>query len=324
MGTVAIVRFLGEHERYAYTTSMSNTIKMVVFFGAVFDIFNDGDLEFPSGNQIKIGNTLKTAIDPSLLSNLNSDTFDMPEYSNALYVNCPDETMHDWMLIDGIFLDQEAYVNWRDNLMEKGMPPRSSQEIAEDKRIAEEDRLRAEAEAKRLETEKKWQEAEAIRRANLRPKKTGKIAIARIHDLDNYSVTVIELDVNNTTVKDIRKLITKVNGAEAGGRPLASTNYFTAQGLRDFTNKNKGNLSIRITTRHQLASVVMDKGYGQPKVRVPSNSRSTLEDNLRLADIKGEVIVYFYNGIPKNPFSFKDFLLNDIGATILGELGNYL
>lgn len=105
---------------------------------------------------------------------------------------------------------------------------------------------------------------------------------------------------------------------------MASTNYFTAQGLKDLTKKNKGNYSRSVTTRHQLASVVMDKGYGQPKVRVPSNTRSTLTDNIRLADMKGEVVVYFYNGIPSVPFSWKDFLIGDILASLIGEAGNYV
>lgn len=241
MSTVAAVAFLGKYGRYKYASTMSNTIKNVVFFGELVgikdragNVFNalqvnininftlDFDkapktgIDFLLGNYI-FGNTPETAIDPSLLSNLNSQTFEMPMMCNALFVNCPDETARGWMLIDGVFLDQEAYVNWRDNLMEKGFPPRSPEELAEDKRIAEEDRLRAEAEAKLLDAEKKFQEAEAVRLANLRPKKMGKIAIARIHDLDNYCVALIELDVNNTTVKDIRRLITKANGVEAGG-----------------------------------------------------------------------------------------------------------
>lgn len=322
MSTVAAVAFLDQYGRYKYASTMSNTIKDVVFFGELVgfkdrasNVFNtlqvsltfDFDKEPKPGIDILLekynfGNTPETAIDPSLLSNLNSQTFEMPMGCNALFVNCPDETTYGWLLIDGVFLDQEAYVNWRDNLMEKGFPPRSPEELAEDKRIAEEDR----------------------RLANLRPKKMGKIAIARVRDLDNYCVALIELDVNNTTVKDIRRLITKANGVEAGERPLASTNYFTAQGLKDLADKYKGNYSMTVTIRHQLASVVMNKGYGQPKVRVPSDTRSTLADNVRLADMKGEVIVYFYNGIPSTPFSWKDFLIGELFAALLGESGNYL
>jgi hypothetical protein len=330
MSAVAAVVFLSEHGRYAYASTMSNTIKNVVFFGQVVGVKDRGSNVFnPTGidgllKRLDFGNTPETAIDPSLLSNLNSQTFEMPMMCHALFVNCPDEATRGWMLIDGVFLDQEAYVNWRDNLMEKGFPPRSPEELAEDKRIAEEDRRRVEAEAKLLEAEQKFQEAEAIRLANLRPKKMGKIAIARVYDLDNYCVALIELDLNNTTVKDIRRLIAKANGVEAGGRPLASTNYFTAQGLKDLTDKNKGKYSMTVTVRHQLASVVMDKGFGQPQVRVPSNTRSTLADNVRLADMKGEVMVYFYNGIPSSAFSWKDFLIGELFATLLGEGGNYL
>lgn len=311
MSTVAAVAFLDQYSRYKYASTMSNTIKDVVFFGEIVGVKDRASNVFYEPTtwinflleDYNFGNTPETAIDPSLLSNLNSQTFEMPMGCNALFVNCPDEATYGrWLLIDGVFLDQEAYVNWRDNLMEKGFPPRSPEELAEDKRIAEEDR----------------------RLANLRPKKMGKIAIARVRDLDNYCVALIELDVNNTTVKDIRRLITKANGVEAGERPLASTNYFTAQGLKDLADKYKGNYSMTVTIRHQLASVVMDKGYGQPKVRVPSDTRSTLADNVRLADMKGEVMVYFYNGIPSTPFSWKDFLIGELFAALLGESGNYL
>lgn len=275
-------------------------------------------------NKTISGNTPETAIDPWLLSNANAQGFEMPDGCNSLYVNCPDETEAGWLLIDGVFLDGDAFINWRDNLMEKGAPPRSSQELAEDKRIAEEDRLRTEAQAKQLEKENKIREAEAVRLANLRPEKKGEIALARIIDLDNYSVALMELDINNTTVKDLRRLISKVHGSAAGERPLASTNYYTAKGLSDLTKKNIGKISENITTRHLLASVVTDEGYGQPKMRVPSNTRSTLEDNVRLADMKGEVVVYFYNSMPRSPLKFEDVFVSELGIKLLAGVGRFL
>lgn len=293
MSKVALIKFLPKsHSRYGYVSpdfsDSSRALLTPAIFGEVLSIYN-GDPEYESSdgaefffdlkkslNIYKSLNTFGTSVSPEEVS--------LPDKSNtyALFVKCPDEAKKGWMFIDHIYTDPEEYVHWIDTLLKKGLPPRTPEEI-------EHDRLKA------IEDE---------RIANLRPVEMGDIALIRIMDMSNFSSVILHLDINNTKVKDMRTLAVKVFGGKAADIPMASTNAFTPDKITELTKKSKEHSPTRHDSINRFKSVLDGKkhGYG-PAVGVPPETRSTLADNVRLADMKGQVIVYWYNGITKTSFA---------------------
>jgi len=237
MSKLAYIQFLNKYERYERAKKITDNFSSISIFGkitvteTVFPILDQEiiiDFIRDKISDAIFMNTLETAEDnTSLLQqgylekkyNItinNDDKAPPPLITYILFINVPDETNDYWLLLDGILIDPNAYDYWRKNLMENGLPPRTSEEIEADRLREIEDQRQADlkaAEEKRLADQIKEQaereaakaKAEAERIANLRPKKMGRVAVVRLHDSLNFEVAVFTLDINNTRVIDMKK-----------------------------------------------------------------------------------------------------------------------
>ncbi|MEN5046719.1 hypothetical protein [Pseudomonas koreensis] len=249
---------------------------------------------------------------------------------HIVFINTPDETDDSWLLLDGVLVDFNAYNFWLTNLMENGLPPRTREEIEADRLREIEDQRQADlkaAEEKRLADQIKEQaereaakaKAEAERIANLRPKKMGRVAVVRLHDSLNFEVAVFKLDINNTRVIDMKKMLASRLKIQPSAVYLSSTNAFWPDQVVNLHEKSKTNIPLMIDTANRFMSVLDGEKHGKgPAVGVPPNQRSTLADNVRLADMKGSVMVYLHNAIPRTPFNLVEFLTDVTIDIVLG------
>jgi len=154
--------------------------------------------------------------------------------------------------------------------------------------------------------EDRLRKIEDERIANLRPPKMGKIAIVRLYDtFINFQAVTLNLDLNNTTIKQLRSALSKKLGVQPKDTPMASTNAFSPDEVMTRTRNSRSNVPLAFDSANRFTSVLDGKKHGQsPAVGVAPDQRSTLTDDLRLADIKGRVIVYIHpNPLPRTTFA---------------------
>lgn len=316
MSKIVAVRLLWGHTRYSATPKeslISNTANSsdylynLKLFGSVVYI-NESDDPSISSIYEKV-NTPETAIDPIELIE-HSDTLLTPFGENYIYKNvrdpngaviymkCPYTTDISSFLIDDKFTDPAEFLNWADDLSTRGLPPRTPEEV-------ESDRLR-EIEEKRL--------------ADLRPPLRGSIVLVQIIDSINFNLNVVTLDLANTKVRQIRSVIAKTLKLSAFGNELASTNHFSIDKAKELAIEARKNMPTRHYAVNMFRSVMTGKKYGSgPAVGVDPNSRSTLSDNMRLSEIKGNVVVYYYNGVLRESFAsqFKEMAIDALIDIVL-------
>lgn len=309
MSKIADVKPVTSYERYAYSKNISfKSVNIESFFVILgFRELNSGRSKeyYAFIKRQFVLNTPETADELSIL--LNPDLLkekyistvpldlgpevimDVGDY--RMFIRVPDYAEIGWLILDGVLIDPNEYKNWMADLMEKGLPPRSQEEI-------EQERL------KKIEDE---------RIANLRPVKNGKVAVVRLYDTINYNVVVLTLDLNNTTVKQLRQAIAGALGAPPAGVPMASTNAFTIDQILDRVKSRGINSAVNFDSNNRFRSVLTGRKHGQnPPVGVDPSQRSTISDGQRLADIKGNVIVYAHvHNFPKETFLSK---LKEIGV----------
>ncbi|WP_445178772.1 hypothetical protein [Pseudomonas sp. McL0111] len=306
MSQLAYMTLLEGLERYSHATNTTNDFSKISIFGEITllpPVSSDEKKEalglILQANNLTPINTPETAEDPISLSNANylKKKYNITNYADTqriLFITIPDEVTDSWLILDGVLVDPAAYKYWLKNLMEKGLSPRSPEELEADRKQEHEDKRLADL-----------KEAEAERLKYLRPKKIEKIAVVRMHDtFINFQAAIFTLDTNNTTVKQLRSALTNQLGAQPQGTPMASTNAFTPDELIKRVNDSKKNTSLAFDSANRFTSVLDGKKHGQnPAVGVQPDQRSTLTDNVRLADIKGRVIVYIHPyPIPRTSF----------------------
>lgn len=298
MSKVAAVTLLWGEARYsatskesliAGTANTSDYLFNLTLFGRVAYI-NESDDPFLSSIYEKI-NTPETAIDPSYLMENYKTLFSAYTedyiYKNAkdtnavIYMKCPYTTDSSCFLVDDRFTDPAEFLNWADNLSKYGLPPRTREEIERDR-----------AEEKRL--------------AELRPPQQGSIALVHIVNSDTFELSIITLDLANTKVSQIRTALSKAFKLPGASSGLVSTNHFSVDQVKELAVAASKDAPTRHYAVNMFMSVVDGKKYGsEPAVGVPPNSRSTLSDNMRLSDMKGNVVVYYYNETLKESLGNK-------------------
>ena len=348
MSKLAYVEFLGKHSRYEFAKKITDKLSNISLFGKIKVLEDNFSLQHQEELLEKIieeiffpifMNTPETAEDHTLLSqqgylekkyNITINEDDEVYGTHLFFINIPDETDDSWLLLDGVLVDLNAYDYWLKNLMENGLPPRTSEEIEADRLRELEDQRQADlkaAEEKRLADQIKEQaereaakaKAEAERIANLRPKKMGRVAVVRLHDSLNFEVAVFKLDINNTRVIDMKKMLASRLKIQPSAVYLSSTNAFWPDQVVNLHEKSKTNIPLMIDTANRFMSVLDGEKHGTgPAVGVPPNQRSTLADNVRLADMKGSVMVYLHNAIPRTPFNLVKFLTDVTIDIVLG------
>jgi len=192
-----------------------------------------------------------------------------PQYE---WVTCPDYVETHWHFIRGIFCSDTEAAYWYLNLRPINLPPRTYEEL-------------------QLENTKNIPLQDYI-------------VVARVHDMNNFSARKFYLDINNTRVGQMREIISNslgTPGYEIG--VLACTNYWSPETVM---NRYKGkNSSIYYESVNIFCSVLDGKKKGQnPPVGVSASQRQVLTDNnTRLSDMNGRVIVFYQNSIPRTPWS---------------------
>ncbi|MHC8409033.1 hypothetical protein ACYZTR_02390 [Pseudomonas sp. Hz4] len=203
-----------------------------------------------------------------------TEVFDI-NANSIIIVNCPDKVQKNWFLLDGSFLSPQAFAYWNQNLLPKGLPPRSAEEL------------------------------EADRIASLYPEQVETLAVVRMSDtFSNFQVATFALDINNTTVEQLRSALTPKLGAQPKNTPMASTDAFTPDEVVKRFRDSWKNTAVAFDSINRFCSVLDGKKRGQnPPVGVAGNHRLTLTDDLRLAQVLGRVIVYVHpQPIPRESF----------------------
>lgn len=323
MNKIAAVHLVWGTNRYSATTSESiiadtaNTSEYLThlkLFGEV--LFIAGEEEPFYSSLFQEVNTPETALDPSyLIENYTtlfldySDTYILQNATDRnsaiIYMNCPYTTNNTCFLTDDKFTENTEFYNWAKTATQYSQLPRTPEEV-------ESDRIREEEEEKRRLTE-------------VRPEQQGSIALVQIMDSIQFQVQIITLDLANTRVRDVQRYLAKIHKLTWYDGGLFSTNELSIDRVKKYFQDSRNNMAncmvIREEAINMFMSVVHNQKYGsKKKVGVDGNNREHITSSQRLADIKGNVIVYYHNGLSRESTisQFGEIFLNAVVDILIG------